>query len=105
MNANEKNIPLTTEAVRHVAKLSRIALTDVEIEQTKEDLSSIFMHIDRLKQIDTAGVAPLDHPSELLNRDRDDEVGETLSQQQVLKNAPAVKGVYIDVPKVLGGES
>lgn len=105
MDTIDNNSPLTTEAVRHVAKLARLALTDAEIEKTKEDLSSIFMHIDRLKDVDTSGVEPLDHPTELLNRDRNDTVGETLSQQQVLKNAPAVKGVYIDVPKVLGGET
>ncbi len=61
--------------------------------------------IDKLKEIDTSGVEPLDHPTELLNRDRDDEVGVTLSQQQVLDNAPAVRDVYIDVPKVLGESS
>ncbi len=105
MNANEKNDLLTKEVVRHVAKLSRLALTDNEIERAKEDLSRIFSHIDRLKEIDTSGVEPLDHPTELLNRDRDDEVGVTLSQQQVLDNAPAVRDVYIDVPKVLGETS
>jgi|TARA_B100000959_G_C14981633_1_gene623754 aspartyl-tRNA(Asn)/glutamyl-tRNA(Gln) amidotransferase subunit C len=105
MNANEKNDLLTKEVVRHVAKLSRLALTDNEIERAKEDLASIFSHIDKLKEIDTSGVEPLDHPTELLNRDRDDEVGVTLSQQQVLDNAPAVRDVYIDVPKVLGETS
>ncbi|MBT4583498.1 MAG: Asp-tRNA(Asn)/Glu-tRNA(Gln) amidotransferase subunit GatC [Phycisphaerae bacterium] len=105
MDANEKNDLLTKEVVRHVAKLSRLALTDNEIERAKEDLASIFSHIDKLKEIDTSGVEPLDHPTELLNRDRDDEVGVTLSQQQVLDNAPAVRDVYIDVPKVLGETS
>ncbi|MBC8203310.1 MAG: Asp-tRNA(Asn)/Glu-tRNA(Gln) amidotransferase subunit GatC [Planctomycetes bacterium] len=102
MNVNEQNEAMTTDVVRHVAKLSRLALTDTEIEKTIEDLSSIFSHIDKLKEVDTAGVEPLDHPTELLNRDRDDEIGATLSQQQVLENAPAVRDVYIDVPKVLG---
>ncbi|MDP6693910.1 MAG: Asp-tRNA(Asn)/Glu-tRNA(Gln) amidotransferase subunit GatC [Phycisphaerales bacterium] len=100
-----ENSSISTEVVRHIAKLARLALTDSEIEQTKEDLLSIFSHIDRLKNIDTSGVEPLDHPTELINRDRDDTVGNTLSQEQVLENAPAVRDVYIDVPKVLGGES
>ncbi len=96
---------LTTEEVRHVAKLSRLALSDSEIEQTKEDLSTIFEHISRLNEVETDGVEPLDHPTELQNRSRDDSVGEALSQQQVLANAPAVKDVYFDVPKVLGGDA
>ncbi len=96
---------LTTEEVRHVAKLSRLALSDSEIEQAKKDLSTIFEHISRLSEVETDGVEPLDHPTELQNRSRDDSVGEALSQQQVLANAPAVKDVYFDVPKVLGGDA
>jgi aspartyl-tRNA(Asn)/glutamyl-tRNA(Gln) amidotransferase subunit C len=102
MNENDQKDAMTTEAVRHIAKLSRLALTDIEIEKTKVDLTKIFAHIDKLKEVDISGVEPLDHPTELLNRDREDVVGTTLSQQQVLDNAPTVRGVYIDVPKVLG---
>ncbi len=102
MSNNDQNVQITTDVVRHLAILSRLALTDAELKITKEDLSRIFKHIDKLNEVDTTGIKPLDHPNELLNRDRDDEVGATLSQQQVLDNAPAVRGVYIDVPKVLG---
>lgn len=96
---------LTTDEVRHIAKLSRLALSDTEIERAKEYLSTIFEHISKLNEVDTEGVEPLDHPTELLNRSRDDSVGEALSQQQVLANAPATKDVYFDVPKVLGGDA
>jgi|TARA_B110000196_G_C20785912_1_gene493264 aspartyl-tRNA(Asn)/glutamyl-tRNA(Gln) amidotransferase subunit C len=99
------NTSLTTEEVRHIAKLSRLALTDGEIEKAKEDLSTIFEHINRLSELDTSGVEPLCHPAELQNRTRDDTVGEALSQKQVLANAPAVRDVYFDVPKVLGGDA
>ncbi len=105
MIEKEQKNAMTSQIVRHVAKLSRLALSDVEIEKTKKDLSSIFSHIDRLKEVDTSGIEPLDHPTELLNRDRDDEIGGALSQQQVLENAPAIRDVFIDVPKVLGDSS
>ncbi|MFT5206215.1 MAG: aspartyl/glutamyl-tRNA(Asn/Gln) amidotransferase C subunit, partial [Phycisphaerales bacterium] len=45
---------------------------------------------------------PLDHPTELLNHLREDTCSDTLSQQQVLANAPEIKDVYFAVPKVLG---
>ena len=99
------NTSLTTDQVRHVAKLSRLALTDAEIEQAKEDLSTIFDHISRLNDVETEGVDPLDNPTELKKRNRDDSVGDALSQQQVLANAPAIKDVFFDVPKVLGGDA
>ena len=99
------NTSLTTAQVQHVAKLSRIALSDSEIEQAKVDLRTIFDHISLLRTVNTDGIEPLDHPTELLNRGRDDSVGETLSQEQVLANAPAVTDVFFDVPKVLGGDA
>ena len=99
------NTSLTTQEVQHVAKLSRLALSNVEIEKAKEDLCAIFDHINRLNKVDTTGVDPLDHPTELQNSSRDDSVTPALTQKQVLENAPAVKDVYFDVPKVLGGEA
>lgn len=105
MNAKKSNSAITSETVRHLAKLARLALTADELEQTKIDLTSILSHIDRLQDVDTDGVTPLDHPTELIDRHRDDAVGDSLSQQQVLANAPAVKDKFIDVPKVLGGNT
>ncbi|MBT5366373.1 MAG: Asp-tRNA(Asn)/Glu-tRNA(Gln) amidotransferase subunit GatC [Phycisphaerae bacterium] len=99
------NTSLTTDEVRHIATLARLALSDTEIEKAKEDLSTIFEHINRLNEIDTSGVDPLDHPTELQNASRNDTTTSTLSQEQVLANAPAVKDVFFDVPKVLGGAS
>ena len=102
---SETTTTLTTEDILHVANLARLALSKQEIETAKIDLSAIFTHIDRLLMVDTTGVEPLDHPTELQNRNRDDDVGSTLTQQQVLNMAPAVRDVYIDVPKVLGGDT
>jgi len=103
MNVKNFNSEITSDTVRHVAKLARLALTEDEIDQTKIDLTSILSHIDRLQDADTEGIEPLDNPAEQVNRNRDDAVGDSLSQQQVLANAPAVKDVFIAVPKVLGG--
>ena len=105
MSTKHTDTSLSAETVEHVAALARITLTKEEVSDTINDLSSILGHIDLIRSIDTSGVEPLDHPTELLNRTREDEIAEPLSQQQVLSNAPATRDAYIDVPKVLGGES
>ena len=105
MSTKHTDSPLTTETVEHVADLARITLSKEEVSDAIHDLSSILGHIDLIRSIDTSGVEPLDHPTELLNRTREDEIVEPLSQQQVLSNAPATRDAYLDVPKVLGGES
>lgn len=105
MNENQPQTELTDEAVRHVANLARLAITDAEVSKAKIDLTAIFAHISRLSNIDTKGVEPLDHPTEILNHTREDTPSEVLSQQQVLDNAPSIKDVYFAVPKVLGVSS
>ena len=96
---------LTDEAVERIAYLSRLELTPLEAKQSAEELSEIFHHINRLKSLCTEGVLPLDHPTELTDHIRDDIETTPLSQEQVLKNAPATQDVYFDVPKVIGAES
>lgn len=86
-----------------MASLAQITLSSEEINRTIDDLNAVLRHIESIREIDTTGVEPLDHPTELIDRVRDDLVSEPLSQEQVLSNAPAVKDVYLDVPKVLGG--
>ena len=96
---------LTDEAVERVAFLSRLEITPLEVKQSAEELSEIFQHINRLQSVSTEGVLPLDHPTELTDHIRDDIETKPLSQEQVLKNAPATQDVYFDVPKVIGAES
>jgi len=102
MNQRQPELTLSDDAVRHVANLARLAITDEEVIKAREDLTAIFAHIDCLNTVDTNQVEPLDHPTELINHVRDDTVGKSLSQEQVFSNAPAVRDVYFDVPKVLG---
>ena len=44
MNANEENVTMTSEVVRHVAKLSRLALSDEEIETLKTEIKTIMTY-------------------------------------------------------------
>lgn len=96
--------PLDADAVRHVAKLSRLALDKTEIAAMCDELSAILDHIDCIRALDTDGVDPLDHPTELVDRLRDDASGEVLETKSVLANAATTEGPYLSVPKVLGGE-
>lgn len=102
MNHREPESPLSDETVRHIANLSRLAISDEDVRTVKDDFTAIFGHIDTLQTVNTDGTEPLDHPTELLNHVRNDDVGPALSQEQVLSNSPSVKGFYFDVPKVLG---
>jgi len=88
-----------------VARLARLHLDEATIESYRTQLTSVLAHIARLGQVDTAGVDPMAHPLDTVNRLDDDEPGPALTVDQVLMNAPAREGDFIAVPKVLGGDS
>ena len=62
---------------------------------------SIIDFCDKLKEVDTTGVDPLIYVSSESNVLREDRVGDHLSKEQVLKNAPSKDSDYFKVPKVI----
>jgi aspartyl-tRNA(Asn)/glutamyl-tRNA(Gln) amidotransferase subunit C len=87
--------------VEHVARLSRLALSEAEIERMREQLSSILAYIDTLRAIDTAGVEPTSHAVPLVNVMRDDELRPCLPQDAALANAPDRSDAFFRVPRII----
>ena len=95
---------LSDADVRHVAKLARLAVPDAAVHGYAEQLSSILGYVEKIRGVDTGGVEPTAHAAELTNVLRDDTVGEHLSVDDVLANAPDSDPPFFKVPKVLGGD-
>ncbi len=93
---------LTTDDVRHIAALTRLGLSDDEVEMMRGQLSSILHVFESLQQIDTEGVEPTDHTTEVLTVMRDDEAHESLKREQILNNAPDSEAGYVRVRPILG---
>ncbi len=96
--------PLSLEEVRHVAKLARLRLTDSQLELYRNQLAAVLDHIAKLNELDVTGVEPMVHPTEITNRLGDDLPEPSMPIDQLLRNAPAVEGSYLAVPKVLADE-
>jgi aspartyl-tRNA(Asn)/glutamyl-tRNA(Gln) amidotransferase subunit C len=79
---------LTTDDVRHVARLARIAVTDAEVERYAAQLTSILDHFEALTRANVEGLEPTAHPLPLSNVMRADEVRPSLQPDEVLANAP-----------------
>jgi len=90
------------QIVRKVGKLSRIALSDAEVERFTLQLGKILDHVAQLNKLDTTGVEPMYHAVPVSNRFRADEPAPSLTPNQALANAPARDGDFFRVPKVLG---
>ena len=79
---------LTAEEVLHIALLARIGLSEQDVAKFQEHLSEILEHFQALQQLDTDGVPPTSHPLPLESVMRSDETAPSLSQEEVLANAP-----------------
>jgi aspartyl-tRNA(Asn)/glutamyl-tRNA(Gln) amidotransferase subunit C len=107
---------LKKEDVEHVAKLSRLKLTDAEIEKFTPQLSSVFEMFDqpRLRRreagkLDTEDLGSVEETSQvtgLENVAREDEIKQYPDQtkcttEELLSNAPQKEGLGIIVPRVI----
>ena len=91
--------------VRKVAKLSRLDLTEAEVEEFTGQLSAIIDYVEKMNELDTEGVEPLAHCLPINNVFRDDSIKESLGTEKTLANAPQRDGEFFKVPKILDDSS
>jgi aspartyl-tRNA(Asn)/glutamyl-tRNA(Gln) amidotransferase subunit C len=87
--------------VRKVAKLSRLDLSDAEVEEFAGQLSAILEYVAKMNELDTTDVEPLAHCLPISNVFREDCVKESLGTKKTLANAPQRDGEFFKVPKIL----
>lgn len=94
---------LTKDQVKHVAKLANLPLSEQEEEKYSEQLSKILEYIEQLNRADTSKVDPVFNVSGQTNIMSEDKIGECLTQEEALANAPkkqdgffVTKGVFND---------
>lgn len=92
---------VSKEDVKHIAKLSKLYLSDEELEKYTNDLSNIVNFANELSNIDVEGVKPTAHILDIKNVFRKDERKESYDREKILKNAPTKEAGCISVPKVV----
>ena len=92
---------VSTEQVRHIAKLARVAMSDEEIERLAPELNKILGWVEQLGEVNTDGVEPLTAVIDQKLRLRDDIVNDGNIRDDVLANAPEAQHGFFAVPKVI----
>lgn len=93
---------LSKDAVLKLAHLSRLKLTDSEVERLRGDLSEILDYVRILDNVDTKGLKPTFQLSGLKNVMRQDEIIRYQAKpDDLLKIAPAKNGRYYQSKRVL----
>ena len=95
---------VTVEDVERVARLAHLKLTAEETPRMQRDLNAILDYVAELDEVDTAGVAPLEHVNELshgASQPRADVLVPSLPRAEVMRAAPESDGNFFKVPKVI----
>jgi aspartyl-tRNA(Asn)/glutamyl-tRNA(Gln) amidotransferase subunit C len=95
---------ITPELVRHLGVLARIQLTGEEVDRLTGELDVIVDNIAKVSQVATPDVPATSHPVPLQNVFRPDVVGETLTPEQALQNAPDAADGRFRVTAIMGEE-
>ena len=96
-----EKIRISKEEVAHVAHLARLEFGEEEKEKFTTQLNDILRYMDKLGEVDTAGVEPMTHAIARKNAFRRDVVGGSLPPELSLANAPESRGGCFQVPKVI----
>ena len=96
---------LSTDDVRHVARLARLALTDEEVEALGPQLSNILAYAEKVGEVAAEDVPPSSHPYPLRNVYRPDQPRPSLSPEDSIATAPRAEQGRFQVPRIVGEEA
>lgn len=96
---------LTPQDVSRIANLARLELSEAEQHDLLGQLNGFFGIVERMRAVDTSGVAPLYTPlsavQDVTLRLREDAVTETNNREANQRSAPAVDAGLFLVPRVI----
>lgn len=92
---------VTTDDVRRVARLAKLALSEAEVEDLQRELGRILDYVEKLRELDLEGVDPVLRRRASRGDLREDEVGGMLGRSEVTDNAPDTDGRHFRVPGFL----
>ena len=95
---------ISTDEVRHVAKLARLHLSPAEIDKFTGQLGTILDYVNKIAQLDVSEVGAMAQAMPINNVLRDDVAEPALPLESVMQNAPLREGDFFAVPKIIGGD-
>ena len=96
---------LNAQDIARIANLARLQLKSEESERMLAQINGFFAIVEKMRAVDTSGVAPLTHPvaavQDVALRLRDDVASEPNAREANQQSAPAVERGLFLVPKVI----
>jgi len=87
--------------VRYTAQLARLRLSEEEITKFQGQLSQVLSYVEKLEQVEIAGVEATAHANAVFNVFRQDAPRDWFTAEEALANAPRSANQLFIVPKVI----
>jgi len=89
------------KTVEQIAHLARLEINEKDIPEYVTNLTNILSLVGEMEAVDTDNVVPMAHPTDAIQRLREDEVTAENQREHFQKIAPQVEdGLYL-VPQVI----
>lgn len=95
------SMSISLEEVRHVARLARLELDDVEILALQGELNALIGHFADIQHLDVSNIEPQSHAVAIQNVWAADAARAGLSRERALSNAPMSKAGLFVVPSII----
>lgn len=92
---------ISLQETRHVANLSKLDFTEVELLELKEEMSRILDTVSSLDNVPVEGLEATLAVGAYANRFRQDTIGTCLSREAALQNAPATGEGSFEITRIL----
>lgn len=95
---------ISRDEVAHLARLSRLALGDDELDAFAGQLDAILGHVKAVSEVDVSDVDATAGPLAVTNVTRPDVIIPGLDPESALAEAPSSEQSRFAVPRILGEE-
>lgn len=92
---------ITIEEVKHIAKLSKLNISDNELDFYVSEMNKMINHFNIISKIDTSQIDPMTHVGDITNITEEDNQKKSLNGLEIIKNSPDTLGRFIKIPKIL----
>lgn len=89
------------QEVMRIARLARLELSEAEIAQYQQDLTGFLTSGAKLQQVDVSKLEGTSHAVAITHELREDQVGTSLDQREVLAMGPAISNGFFKVPRIV----
>lgn len=92
---------MNTKDITHLANLSRLHLTDEEVEEYTKQFDEIVAYVDKIKEVTSSTDSDVIESNEVKNVLREDVVLSYENPEQIIEEAPSHQDNFVKVKKIL----